>query len=108
MDHKLRVLIRLDIDRASATLAVTGCLTESSVPALFPLIRRAGAMIKGPRVIVVLDQARHVDQAGLDLLRKFAADPTLSRWGHAISISAPAALPPCPALQSIPAEKIAV
>ncbi len=108
MNHKLRVLIRLDIDRTSATLSVTGCLTESSAPALFPLIRRAGAMIKGPKIIVELDQAKHVDQAGIDLLKKFAADPTLSRCAHAINISVPAALPLCPALQSIPTERVAV
>ncbi|MBM7848725.1 hypothetical protein JOE65_001953 [Arthrobacter roseus] len=64
-------------------------------------------MIDSPRVDVVLNHARHVDQAGLDLLKEFAADPTRSGCGRAISISAPAALPPCPTLQPAPAETVA-
>lgn len=68
MDHKLRVLVRLDIDRNSAVLAINGCLTSESYRALLPIIRRASALMNGLAVVVDLSNAMHVDRAAAEAL----------------------------------------
>lgn len=47
MDHKLRVLVGLDIDSTTAVLEVIRCLTESNCLALVPIIRRTAALVDG-------------------------------------------------------------
>jgi hypothetical protein len=70
MDHKVRILVRLDIDRNSAVLAVNGCLTTESYRALLPVIRRANALVNGLAVMVDLRNAIHIDGAAADALRE--------------------------------------
>ncbi len=69
MDHKLSVLVQIDLDGAYVTLAVTGCLTEANQHALHPLIRRARALIPPVTVSVDLTASGHVEANAVDLLR---------------------------------------
>ncbi|MEF3121718.1 hypothetical protein [Kocuria flava] len=69
MDHKLSVLIQIDLDGAYVRLAVTGCLTEANQHVLYPLIRRARALIPPVTVHVDLTAAAHLEPAAVDLLR---------------------------------------
>ncbi|MBG0740464.1 hypothetical protein IV500_13845 [Paeniglutamicibacter antarcticus] len=106
MDHKLRVIVRLDIEATSAVLEVNGCLTDKSCRALLPIIRRAGSLIQGLNVVVDLSLARHIDASALDILYHLNdgpdVDADLAPFGGSnphVSVSAPAVLPECPAWQ---------
>lgn len=105
MDHKLRVIVRLDIDATSVFLEVNGCLTDKSCHALLPVIRRAGSLIQGLNVVVDLSRARHIDTSALEILNHLnyssnQGAETASMQG--VSVSAPAVLPECPAWQISP------
>lgn len=69
MDHKLAVVVQVDLDARYVHLVVTGRLTEGNQRALTPLIGRARALLPGATVTVDLTSARRVDPAGLDLLQ---------------------------------------
>ncbi|GAA1753327.1 hypothetical protein [Kocuria aegyptia] len=69
MDHKLSVLVQVDLDGAYVRLAVTGCLTEANQHVLYPLVRRARTLIPPVTVSVDLTAAGHVEQIAVDLLR---------------------------------------
>ena len=47
MNHKLRVLVRVDADPGHVTLEVAGCLTRASYPALLHIMRRASRLAAG-------------------------------------------------------------
>ncbi|WP_155852634.1 hypothetical protein [Arthrobacter sp. H14] len=99
MDHKLRVLVRLDIDSTSAVVNVTGCLTGNNCKALFPVIRRAGAFAGGLAVAVDLSEAEHIDGPGLERLRQFCTGELNGEPApEEVAVIAPAGLPQCPAL----------
>ncbi|WP_309070045.1 hypothetical protein [Arthrobacter sp.] len=102
MDHKLRILVRLDIDRNSAVLAVTGCLTTESYRALLPVIRRANALVDGVAVIVDLRNAIHVDAAAAEALNDSIR---LEHHHHelgAVTLQLPDMYPACGLLASLP------
>ncbi|MGQ1799064.1 hypothetical protein ACT4S5_18280 [Kocuria oceani] len=69
MDHKLSVLVHIDLDGAYVRLAVTGCLTEANQHVLYPLIRRARRLIPPVTLSVDLTAAGHVEANAVDLLR---------------------------------------
>ncbi|WP_344119295.1 hypothetical protein [Kocuria aegyptia] len=69
MDHKLSVLVQIDVDGTYVRLAVTGCLTEVNMHVLYPLIRRARTLIPPVAVSVDLTAAGHVEPIAVDLLR---------------------------------------
>ncbi|KUG62106.1 MULTISPECIES: hypothetical protein [Kocuria] len=69
MDHKLSVLVQVDLGGASVRLVVTGCLTETNQHALYPLVRRARTLIPPVTVSVDLTAAGHVEAIAVDLLR---------------------------------------
>ncbi|PVE16946.1 hypothetical protein [Arthrobacter sp. Bz4] len=98
MEHKLRVIIKLEIDHASATVQITGCLTPQGCKALLPLIIRAQGLSGSLAVQIDLSHARHIDAEALHSLEAYsltgtvAADPQLR-------ITMPAHLPTCPALK---------
>ena len=69
MDHKLSVLVQIDLDGAYVRLIVTGCLTEANQHVLYPLVRRARSLIPPVTVSVDLAAAGHVEPNALDLLR---------------------------------------
>lgn len=72
MNHKLRVLVRVDVDPGRVTLEVTGCLTPSDFPALLHITRRAGRLGAGNDVVIDLLQASHLDPEVLLELRSLA------------------------------------
>ncbi len=72
VNHKLRVLVRVDVDPGHVTLEVTGCLTQSDFPALLHIMRRAGRLGAGTGVLVDLHGASHLDPEILLQLRSIA------------------------------------
>lgn len=105
MDHKLKVLVRLDIQNSSAAVEITGCLTEASCGALLAVIRRTRNFAGGLAVTVNLRSARHVEDAALARLeqttRALLSDLRMARSGAecAVSIQVPEAVPICPVLR---------
>lgn len=100
MDHKLRVLVRLDIDRNSAVLAVNGCLTCESYRALVPVIRRTSALINGLDVLIDLCNAIHIDGAAADALKESINADYLHHDVGIVSVQLPDVYPVC----ELPAE----
>jgi hypothetical protein len=82
MDHKLSVLVQIDLDGRYLRLLVTGCVTEANQHILYPLVRRARTLIPPVTVTVDLTTAQHVETAAVDLLRwaldQEDLDPTTS------------------------------
>ena len=105
MNHKLRVLVRVDIDPAQVTIEVRGCVTHADAAALLHIMRRAGRVATGADVIVDLHGATHLDPEVLLDLRQMAAagirpcvdpDGQATGDGHIrLTLSEPAALPIC-------------
>jgi len=76
MNHKLRVLVRVDVDPGQVTLKISGCVTPSDSAALMHIVRRAGRLGAGAEVVVDLHGAAHLDpEVLLDLRRLAAAGP---------------------------------
>ncbi|MEX5256010.1 hypothetical protein [Kocuria arenosa] len=93
MDHKLSVLVQVDLDGAYLRLVVTGCLTEANQHVLYPLVRRARTLIPPVTVSVDLTAAGHVEAIAVDLLR-WAMDHDESLEGCSpVELLVPDALP---------------
>lgn len=73
MNHKLRVLVRVDVDPGQVTLEVTGCLTQANYPDLLHIMRRASRLAAGADVSIDLHGASHLDPEILLYLRQLAA-----------------------------------
>lgn len=105
MNHKLRVLVRVDIDPAQVTIEVSGCVTQADATTLLHIIRRAGRVATGADVIVSLHGASHLDPEVLLDLRQMAASgirPCIDSAGQAsgddhvrLILDEPAELPIC-------------
>ena len=106
VNHKLRVLVRVDVDPGHVTLEVTGCLTESDFPALLHIMRRAGRLGAGTDVIIDLHGASHLDPEILLQLRSIADASTAAQEPGAartaagqqpfrVTLAEPAELPIC-------------
>ena len=72
MNHKLRVLVRVDADAGLVSLEVTGCLTQSHFHSLLHIMRRAGRLGAGTGVLVDLHGSSHLDPEILLQLRSLA------------------------------------
>lgn len=92
MNHKLRVLVRVDADPGHVTLEVSGCLTQSSYPALLHIMRRASRLAAGSDVSIDLHGASHLDPEILLYLRQVATSQTES---FRLLLQEPAELPIC-------------
>jgi hypothetical protein len=76
MNHKLRVLVRMDVDPAHVTLEITGCVTQSDSAALMHIVRRACRLEAGAEVVIDLHGASHLDpEVLLDLRRLVDSKP---------------------------------
>ena len=109
VNHKLRVLVRVDVDPGHVTLEVTGCLTQSDFPALLHIMRRAGRLGADANVIVDLHGASHLDpeillqlrsiaEASTDAPEPDAGSPELAAAGKRpfrVTLAEPAELPIC-------------
>lgn len=109
VNHKLRVLVRVDVDPGHVTLETTGCLTQSEFPALLHILRRAGRLGAGSDVIIDLHGASHLDpeillqlrsiaDASTDALEPDAGSPAQAAAGtrpYRVTLAEPAELPIC-------------
>jgi hypothetical protein len=68
MDHKLSVLVQIDLNGRYVRLLVTGCVTEANQHVLYRLVHRARTLIPPVMVTVDLTTAQHVETAAVDLL----------------------------------------
>jgi hypothetical protein len=92
MNHKLRVLVRVEVDPGQVTLEVAGCLTQENYPALLHIMRRASRLAAGSDVSIDLHGASHLDPEILLYLRQLAAAQT---EGFRLLLQEPAELPIC-------------
>lgn len=100
VDHKLSVLVQVDVDGRSVSLVITGCVTEANQHALYPVIRRARTLVPPVTVSIDLTAADHVEAIAVDLLR-WATDHDEPAPGLSpVRILAPVQLPEHP---SVPA-----
>jgi hypothetical protein len=92
VNHKLRVLVRVDVDPGRVTLEVTGCLTQPGFPALLHILKRAGRLGAGTEVSINLHGASHLDPEVLLELRALAGSGTEQLR---VTLDEPAELPIC-------------
>jgi hypothetical protein len=104
MDHKISVLIQIDLHGSYLRLVITGCLTEANQHVLPPLITRARVLIPQATLTVDLTCADHLEASGIDLLRWALDHDTASGGPGLVEIIRPAVLPEHPAghPQSVP------
>jgi hypothetical protein len=104
MNHKLRVLVRVDDDPAHVILEFTGCLTPSDSAALMHIVHRAGHLGAGADVVVNLHGTSHLDPDVLLELRRLVEAGPLLVPGNGdsgatvpvrLSLDEPAELPIC-------------
>ncbi|MFF0905456.1 UNVERIFIED_CONTAM: hypothetical protein RF653_17440 [Kocuria sp. CPCC 205316] len=93
MDHKISVLVQIDLDGAYVRLAVTGCLTEANQHVLYPLVHRARTLIPPVTVSVDLTAAGHVEAAAVDLLRWAIDHDETADGASPVELLAPNGLP---------------
>jgi hypothetical protein len=72
LNHKLRVLVRVDVDPGRVTLEVTGCLTQANYPVLLHIMRRGRRLSPEQDITVDLHGASHLDPEVLMYLRHIA------------------------------------
>ena len=72
MNHKLRVLVRVDVDPGRVTLEVAGCLTQANYPVLLHIMRRARRLSPEQDITADLHGASHLDPEVLMYLRHIA------------------------------------
>ena len=101
VNHKLRVLVRVDADPGHVTLEVTGCLTQPDFPSLLHILRRAGGLGAGTDVIIDLHGASHLDPEILLQLRSIAdasvaaGAPGPGAAPYHVTLAEPSDLPIC-------------
>ena len=96
VDHKLSVLVQMNLDDRSVRLIITGCVTEANQHVLYPLIHRARALAPPVTVSVDLTGGKHVEATAVDLLR-WAVDHDEPAPGLGpVQILAPTQLPGSP------------
>lgn len=93
VDHKLSVLVQMDLDNRSVRLVVTGCVTEANQHVLYPLVHRARTLIPPVTVSVDLTAAGHVEAIAVDLLRWTIDHDEPVPGAGPVQILAPAQLP---------------
>ena len=97
VNHKLRVLVRVDVDPGHVTLEVTGCLTQADFPALLHIMRRAGRLGAGTDVMIDLHRSSHLDPEILLQLRSIAGASGAAAGSEPfrVTLAEPAELPIC-------------
>jgi hypothetical protein len=66
--RKLRVLVKLDTELASARIHVEGTLTQANLHALYSITARTNALLPGMEITIDLTGARAVDEALQELM----------------------------------------
>jgi hypothetical protein len=67
MNHKLRVLVRLDLDGVSANIEVRGNVTHRSIQALYVVAKRVNSLLSNMALVFDLSHA-HVEPEALAAL----------------------------------------
>ena len=88
MNPELSVLLQIDVEANYLNVAVTGHLTETNQRALYPLIRRARALVPGIRITLDLSGARFAEAADLELLCWSIEQADPERSGDRVGIGA--------------------
>ncbi|KIS26214.1 hypothetical protein TV39_16315 [Arthrobacter sp. SPG23] len=68
MNHKLKVLVRLDLDCGEAEVAAQGHVTAKSLQALYVVVKRANHLKEGLHLVVDVSHAR-VEPAAMEQLQ---------------------------------------
>jgi hypothetical protein len=68
LTEKLRVLVRVDLDCATAQVAARGHVTIQSVQGLYPVMKRAASLMAGLSLELDITRAR-IDPEALEQLR---------------------------------------
>jgi hypothetical protein len=108
LNHKLRVLVRLDLDCGQAEVAAQGHVTARSLQALYVVVKRANHLKEGLHLVLDVSHAV-VEPASLEQLRECSAshhlpaaiDPLQSECQ--LSIVAPAVDAPSPRMRRLAA-----
>lgn len=90
MDHRLSVLVQIDLDGRHVRLIVTGRLTETNQRALYPVIHRARTLTSTTEVLVDLTCAEHLEATAVDLLSWEIDHGDLSTSGGPVDLALPA------------------
>ena len=101
MNHKLRVLVRLDLDCGQAEVAAQGHVTPQSLQALYVVVKRANHLKEGLHLVLDVSHAV-VEPAALEQLQECSAshhlpasiDPLQSECQLSILTPAETALAP--------------
>ncbi|MFE4229667.1 hypothetical protein ACFRJ8_17475 [Arthrobacter sp. NPDC056886] len=72
MNHKLRVLVRLDLDCGQAEVAAQGHVTAQSLQALYVVVKRANHLKEGLHLVLDVSHAV-VEPAAMEQLRECSA-----------------------------------
>ena len=78
MNHKLKVLVRVDLDCGEAQVAAQGHVTAQSIQALYVVMKRANHLRQGLQLVVDVSHAR-VEPSALEQLRKCSETHHLPR-----------------------------
>ena len=70
MDHKLSVLVQVDLGETYVRLLVTGCLTEANQQTLHRVVTRARTLIPAATVTVDLTAADHLEASAVEQLTR--------------------------------------
>jgi hypothetical protein len=82
LNHKLRVLVRVDLDPGHVTLEVSGCLTPANFPVLLHLLLRAQKLATCPGITLDFRGASHLDESVLSCLQQLALQEEHVRGEH--------------------------
>jgi hypothetical protein len=108
MNHKLRVLVSLDLDGGSARITVRGHVSSRSIQALYVVAKRANSIVPGLELLLDISEARVQPEALAQLQASSAAgrlpaaiDP--SRAECLLTLLEPAPIAPSPAAMGLAA-----
>jgi hypothetical protein len=99
MTEKIRLLVKVDIDRAQIRIATQGHLTSRSLHALYVVVRRANSLMHGLALEIDVTGAK-VDPAAMEALSRCSQshhlppliDPQQSELNISVRPSAAAAM----------------
>lgn len=77
LNHKLRVLVRVDLDPGRVTLEIGGCLTQANFPVLLHLLLRAQRLATGPSITLDFRDSTHLEPSVVSYLQHVALPESL-------------------------------
>jgi hypothetical protein len=83
VNHKLRVVVRVDLDPVRVTLEIGGCLTQTNFPVLLHLLLRAQRLATSPSITLDFRDASHLEPSVLSYLQNVALPESHGNIEHA-------------------------